>query len=585
MFSDSLLNPSQKSTQFSFFHAELTAFINSQSGSRPIEGELLASFPPKEFPLKISRGLPRLYKSQDPTETRMKEGFSDLPSLRSACLERFLYPLYHDLLPPKITQITLLNYVIGDGWGDFIAAKEAIQILKNQFPHLIIHWIALAPKHLSLPKKPTEDEKNVPTISIEYDEKKCPLSKIPENAFEMLRSSDLILSLPTLYPQMNELLHFLQTISIKKPFPEVLSIGQYGFLESPSFNPGSARFSMGLHFLEHGIFISSPVLSPNFNQVHNKQLLDSLFGTSSPTDQEIESYQTSHRFYLAYLLTEKGGAIYLHALLQSESSFDEKNIDICTPDIGWLVRHIESQKKKGEFFLEKTFGLKKIEIHYQEQIHTQRLAEKGKTIRILCPGSLEDHDFRILLALSQDFVAVRGDQSISQAISANKIFFYDGAEHSRFFIKDLAALAENRISRYKGALLLFRLMKEAFLQSYMKESDAKWVDELYFQESINWQEIAKAMGSALQDKTTKPGFTEFNEVVRQEYAFNSRLCQMVQRALVHHLSPEIALFEKEKKIAFEQGQISLKELLNLVKARLFLKSVGSGADASIKAPR
>lgn len=529
------------------FHEELIRFL---AGSTPLEQKLLSAFPPSEFPLKMLRGLPRLYDKEDPRKVRFKEGFSHLPSLKKAVLEKFLLPLYEKKEIPERTQLVLINYILADGWGDFIAAKESVRILKSQFPQLVIDWIAIAPKWLNLPKDP-----NI-RFFLEY-ETEFPASSFPEEAIELIRQSDLILSLPTLYPDEEGLKARVQ----KK---QIFSIGQYGFAEAPGFQPESNNRAMGLHFLEKGIILPSPINTPSFRDISHPVLLNTLFHSSLPSLADIESYLQSHHFYFAYLLTPEGGATYLHALLEMESasSFD---IDICTPNLQWLLDWIDLQNKKGKACLEKSFGVGRIEIHDRGQIHAHQLQETGKTLRILFPGKIEDPDFQKLIALSENFVAVRGDQSFSQAIVQNRIFFYDGAPHARSFIKDLVALAENRIPQYKSALQIFRAMRHLYAS---KKINRQWVDELFFTPAKPWQLLAREIAKSLQDPNTKEGFSTLSRLIQKEYSFHSTLCQIIQRMMTHALHPDIADFETQQIQAFCEGRISAKECLMAIFSKL-----------------
>src|SRR5690606_30664930 len=98
-------------------------------------------------------------------------------------------------------------------------------------------------------------------------------------------------------------------------------------------------------------------------------------------------------------------------------------------------------------------------------------------------------DFRALLALSGEWVAVRGDQSFSEVISQGKAFFYDGRDHARYFIKDLVAIAENRIGGHPTTLACIRGMAQGFAYR-IPVQEGEWVDETYFQEAEEWTAIA-----------------------------------------------------------------------------------------------
>jgi len=322
---------------------------------------------------------------------------------------------------------------------------------------------------------------------------------------------------------------------------------------------------MGLHFLEKGVLIRK-ASEINFARLSNERLLFSLFQTAIPGPLEVERDLDSHLFYLTYLLTPVGGAIYLHALLKSRE-FDARPIDICTPDIGWLIGHIERQKKEGRPFLEGTFGVKEIEIEFEGRPHKIQIAETGKRVRLLCPGPLADADFRLLVRMSAEFVAVRGDQSFSEAVSANRTFFYDGAVHARHFVKDLVALAENRIASHKNAVSLFRNMGKAFLYS-LPEEEGEWVDETYFQEKEPWLEIALSIGMALQDPDTIAGCKKLNQIIASEHAFHQFFVPFIRRELIHRFSPQFSQAENRQIDLFASGAQTIGETLSSIAVSL-----------------
>lgn len=516
----------------------------SKKKTIPIEKKMLEAFPPKEFPLNISRGLPRIYRQENPSINHIKEEFSNLLTLKQLGAERFLLPLYEQGEIPKDAKICLLTYMLPDGWGDLIAHQEIAKILKARFPQNQVRSVLYIPKSVSL------KECNFDGVIIEYDKECPPFSEKEESIF---CSSDLILSIPTFYPHTEEL---------KKKFPasKLLSIGQYGFIESEKFHPRSQNYSMGLHFLEKGVLIREQTEKKDFRTLENQTLLFALFGTVTPQTIDIETYHASHKFYLAYLVSPIGGAIYLHALLQLESN-NHKTLDICSPHIGWLIEYIKKRQTEQKPLLEGDFGIREIEIHCDGKIHRNVLAASGKTVRVLCPGALSDRDFRKALLLSEEFIAVRGDQSFSEAISASRLFFYDGALHARYFVKDLLALAENRLRQNTAALSFFRCMGQSFLHNIADEP-SDWVEETYFQEKEPWEQIAKTLGLALQSPKTLIGCRQLSEIIRNEYSFNKTVCQIVLREFFHRQFPEKGQREKNELLAFAEGKQTLKETLS-----------------------
>lgn len=502
-------------------------------GSLHLEKTLLEAFPVKDFielgltrtyP-RVYRGLPRVYLKDQPSLSRIKPDFSSLASLKRQALSRTLFSLYSKM--PAVGKATLFTWVMNDGHGDFIAGAEVFRMLKARLPDLQLHFIALVPEEMQIPYMD-----NATFIPYNID---CPASIIPEEALRILNNSDLILQLPTYYPETNA----LKAASPKAKFEMV---GEYGFIESNRFHPRSGNYSLGLHFLEKGILTRRPCVA-GWEDVQNEYL---------------KFYRRhENRFYLAYLTSWVGGAIYLHSLLKSLEN-DPSDIDICTPDLGWFIAYYE--KQQGKSLIAWDVGVSAIEVYFQEQKYTHAIQSSGKKLRLICPGPISQSDFRALLSLSGDWAAVRGNQSFSEAVSQGKGFFYDGRDHARCFIKDFAAIAENRIGNFRGTLECIRGMAQGFLYNVPVQDDL-WVDETYFQELEDWTAIALRIGLALQDPETVSGFRALSKILADEFSAAPFLCQLVQRALCHRQHPYLEALEEDHVQKFIKNEKSFKSTI------------------------
>ncbi|HLB59134.1 MAG TPA: hypothetical protein VJL87_03505, partial [Bdellovibrionota bacterium] len=263
-----------------------------------------------------------------------------------------------------------------------------------------------------------------------------------------------------------------------------------------------------------------------------------------------------------YLATPMGGAIYLHALLEA-CEREAKSIDLCVPDLRWFFRYAEEQERKGRPFLE-IEGIA-LEIYWKGQYIP--LTQGKKKVRLLSPSSLSFSDFRRLIACSKEFMAIRGNQSFSEAVSMNKMFFYDGKEHTRYFVKDLMALAENRLGAYPSTLEVFRAMRSSLLFSLPVAEEREWVEDFNFYEKEHWRQVASRIGKALQDPDCLSGFQKFNRIVAEEYAANDFLCDALIRELCHRADPSLKQAEDGALDLFATGVLSLKEAMELLKKR------------------
>lgn len=512
-----------------------------------------------KFP-RIYRGLPRLYHRDDPSRSIIRENFRNLSALKKGLIDRAIVSLYEGVKLKGPFQITLLVWVIPDGLGDWIAAVETAEMIRGAIPEANVQILAVTPR--AIPKI-----SSIPTQIVHY-EKMGTAHAFTEEQVRMLRESDLILQIPTYFPDTKTLLQRVAQLPSLRPAPMIEQIGEYGYLESSWFHPKTENRSMGLHALEKGILIKE-IPPCEFSDLESQELLESLFGTKGPSKEEIGKYRSSHRFHLAYLFSPKGGAIYLHSLLKRWEK-EGRDIDLCSPDLGWLIGWIEERQGKGLPIILSQLGVREVEIVLRGNRHVLKIGEKGKRVRIFSPAGLVSSDMKKLIFLSDDWVAVRGDQSFSEAVSAGKSFFYDGREHARYFVKDLAALASNRLS-FGPTLQIFQAMREAFLWN-LPEEKGEWVDETHFQreEKRDWEALALEIGASLQNPKSAIGFKKLSKILREEHSFNPFITALVRRRLFHRINPIIGADEGQLLELFGKGAVSFTALVKNLRDKLLV---------------
>lgn len=319
----------------------------------------------------------------------------------------------------------------------------------------------------------------------------------------------------------------------------ILQISGHNTLQE--MGEAGATYMMGLHFLEKGILIRK-LKQASWSQVKNEQLQ--------------HWRREENLFYYAHLATAAGGAIYLHALLKSLES-DPRDIDLCTPDLGWLIHSMERQQKTGRPLLEWDLGVASIEVYFDGRYCPISLASSGKKVRILCPGHVDYTDSLALLTLSGAFFAV-DDLLLNEAISIGKPFFYDGS--APHFMKDFVALAENRIGDYPAALACIRGMNQSILYN-LPVQEQEWVDETFFQELEEPTSIALSIGLSLQDPAVALGFKKLSQIIAAEFSANTFLCHLVQRVLCHRQFPHIEQQEAKELALFAANSQSFSQLI------------------------
>lgn len=485
-----------------------------------LERKLLESFSYEEFKeLKLEsyfprlyRGLPRLYNREKPSLSRLKPGFSSLPHLKKLAVDRALFSLYRGKAPLEQARVALFVKAMADGFGDLTAALEVATIFSEAGVGGIDLFI-FSEKKIPFPFSPPN------RCHIEFVRK----AEIPDPD-----GYDLLLQVPTFCPEIQR----------------GEALGEYGFVESAPYLPGTGNRALGLHFLEKGILIR----------------------TQSAGEFLHPLLRESARSYFAYLSNPKAGFVYLHALLKSLEG-DSSPIDLWLPDLLWVVERL----RMAQPLLEKPYGVKAIEIYFQGQTYHSSIANQGKLLRLICPGPLSPADTRALLKKCAPFAGVRGNQSLSEAISEGKMFFYDGRAHSRFFVKDLHALAENRLRSFPGTLRCLRAMRKLFIDQLPLSIDEQWVDEIYFEkeeEPLDPLALAEEIGEALKDPKTLLGYQTLCQILREEGSANPFLIHLAYRALYHKKNPSIAAFEAEQIESYITDKQSFKSTIEALRVAL-----------------
>ncbi len=366
--------------------------------------------------------------------------------------------------------IVLFGSMMG-GFGDLIAFKEVKQMLERRFPTTPMRGVICIPSHLSC-------ELDATTIPLFYTHKVPSPDAFPQEVKALFSSSSLVLALPALYPHLAA----LQELAAGP----CIAIGQYGMVRS--LHPFSGHYSMGLHPLEIGILTREPQES----------------SLSHPWLQTL----LREPFYLAYLFSKERGGAYLHALLYAE----ESSFDLCTPDLGWLIGYIQQQKERDKPLLEGDHGVGTLEIHLEGH-HTERiyLSDAKKRVRILCPLNLSDGDFRHLMRKSLPCVAVRGDQSFSEAVSAARPFFYDSAPWGLPFLEDLHQLSPNYLHEHSQARRFLQLTYE-----------------LHHPSGSCPLAIAREMGALIRSKEMHEGFSHLSQALTTYHSCNEALCTLIK---------------------------------------------------------
>lgn len=271
--------------------------------------------------------------------------------------------------------------------------------------------------------------------------------------------------------------HFtLQMPTYIEGISNVETLGEYGFLDSSWCHPKSGNRSMGLHALEYGILIKP------------------LPCTSSQKEGD----------YMAYLKSKEAYTLYLKALLLSKID-DSEAITVHVSSLESCLPLIQSKKLPG---------VKEVKIYLKGHMAVLPIQSRGKTLHLQEMTPLKERDFQRKLVGSKPFIGVRGNQSLSEAISCGKCFFYEKEPHTRDLLKDLIALAKARTP---------------FLGKYI--------------ECFSSQDAA-LMGECLKDPKLFIEMKKLCKIIVKEHRANEFLCQIAARGMLHKTAPFLKKVEE-----------------------------------------
>jgi len=427
-----------------------------------------------------------------------KPNFQDYSSLLNHwIMKAFLYR-YDNVTISTSHPLVIFTYVIEGGLGDWATQMEVAKIIESKLPNLPFHLIALV----------AESEKggffhpNCHVIRYQNHNK----ISLPREVLKLLKSASLILQTPTFYPAFNELTALLKNECVEK-MPEIVTIGEYGFIDSPHFHPRSGALCMGLHTLEKGL-----LLTPSHSKIAIK-----------PNQ------------YLAYLFTKRGYAIYLHALLELlKTNSNDIHLYVCNP-----LRLLQALEEENFT----TYSLKEIVILDDPHSSKLKLTESGKTLYIHCKQSLDSQKVLELLNSSENFVGCRGDRSFSEAICAKKLFYYDGPDHARPFLYDLVSIAKTYLFAYP--------LLEDYLRALLDKTSPP-------------KELGNQIGKLLADPSMVMGMDKLITLLSEEFTFNNSLIHLIKEKISHFHSEEKKDADLKNLKAFINGEIPFKKLLTKV---------------------
>jgi hypothetical protein len=512
---------------------------------------------PKYVIPRIYQHIPRCYNRYDKKENFIQSEFRNIKDLKRCYIDKALLFCY-DKVEIVDGKITLFTWVMPDGIGDLLAQYKTAKIINKKYPSIEISLVVLIKEEEKIPKEFNEFQILIHRYKI-IEKKIIDKQKFSSEILQKLRESEVVFQLPTYYPYTEELKKQIEEIKLTKPLPNWELLGEYGFIKSKFFSPRSISRSMGLHFLEKGIFIEEKVRKKsldNIDEISNKTFLFQIFGKKCLKRSEIKRYKEANKLFIAYLKDRKGYLLFLYTII-SYLKKDTKNIDICLPNLGLILKDIESLKDST--FL-KDHDISQLILHIEGDRCILPISSSGKILRLIQIPKLDFSDFHLLQKISENIIGCCGNQSISEAISLDKIIFYELQSHTRFFIKDFLALAEKRIKNFPTSCEYIKLLIKAF--GYDKENEA--LDD----EKPDLESIGKRMGDLLSCPETTKGMHKLNKIIQNEFLINHTLSHIIARSQLFYHFPHLKEKEGEIVNSYLNKEKSLKNMLEEVKILL-----------------
>lgn len=507
-----------------------------------LESRLLSTFkwkdfrdldlPAYTFP-KMLRGLPRFYHKANPSKASVKKPFSTFLQLKKLYIDKAKLHLYQDVTLKEPSKIALIAKIFPGMYQESFLLEDLADFLQKNLSSFSIQTFVAFPDSMR-----NFFEKS-PWKKATFKEGK-PFSFLKSQKTQ-LKKMDAIIQYPNYFSEAKPLFEQIQKEGFKGSY-ELL--GGMGSIETPPFLEKGR--SLGLHFLEKGIFVhqTNEPLPKDFIA----KLIQKLSGSKKPhIDSHINYFDGEN----APVLT---GAF---SYVLQKKALDKTPLDFFLPQKKLSAKVIGRCIK-----LAKTHGVKELRMYYAGGEDYYPCAQEGKLARIFCFENMSSKDRSFLMQLTKDFFVVRDEWGFSKAVLSNIPYFYDVSEKSKHFVKDLVSLGEYYLQSYPEAISYLR----SFLQNRGDIVEKTlYVDEDFFQA----EQIDKAPFDLkqLQGKTIR-ALAKLNQVILQYFSANGLILGLVKRAVLHRKFPNLLVCEKKLEEEFLYGKIPFSSFIQQMRAIL-----------------
>lgn len=423
--------------------------------------------------------------------------------------------------------IVLSGYIMGDGVGDFAHLEKEARLLSKKFPQRRITSIAVAAeKHRG---KLNPKQLNNVSYHVAYSGRygspsrdQPPFQEADlQSLLQTIKEAAVWLSGPI---AINNIFDSLGKESKEKGF----AINEYGFGGNLRGDDFLYNIRMGLGNNEIGIYTNNIKDDYKWDTVENSTLKEFLFHTQDVQASHVESYLVEYEPFMCYLSNDSNAISFIYrALFFASYHNDRKKIDIIYPaktDLRELREHLIKHFN---------MPLTSLTINDEKIFENNKSDEFGFHLRIFNPGKLSKKDFKKVMYLCSPFVGCTGNTSIGQALSYEKIPFYEQLAQTKGTKASLQRIA-GRVSGQDSLLAEF-LDTERNVRWYPSEKE--------------WH--------ILKDDRLLADAKQLSTAIKQEYSLNDALPGMVNAHLCRHKYPEFAAAIDSIREQFLNQQIDL----------------------------
>ena len=219
---------------------------------------------------------------------------------------------------------------------------------------------------------------------------------------------------------------------------KTLSLFEYGFNPDrlPALEPFYLSLGLGLGKDKKGIFIEHDWKKQHALTTRDQRM--ERFEEISPDVQRrilgglsLKDFTKSCGLYVGYSNDDTPRLGFVDAILKTNQADETLVLILPRFDVN---KHESTIREICELNQVKT-----LIISDPEGERSVSIGQEGRTLR-LCVGSFNHHDLLLLWQTSEEEALVTGDQSVGEAISANKRFCYEERDHKKTFASSMVKL-------------------------------------------------------------------------------------------------------------------------------------------------